>query len=196
MALVYVSHGFSEHLAMYEGLGMALADANLLGFGHDHVGHGKSGGERVQINTIDHYVVDMTNHCKLVQAKFPGRPLFLVGHSMGGMIALSAALATPDLFTGIILQGPLIIPGPDLMGFALRLSKPWTYPVKVMLSMLEWWDPELVLGTSVLSMVTNDPEMKQHLKEDPLRWKSGVKVSPTVDSAYSGHLGTGLKWPQ
>ena len=175
-AVAFISHGFSEHLGLYEGLGMALSAENVFCFGHDHVGHGRSGGERVQINTIDHYVADMNNHCKIVKEVFPDSPLFLIGHSMGGMIILHGALTAPQLYDGLIFQGPLVIPGPDLWRFRLRLSMPWTMPVKFVLGLLEWWNPELVLGTSVLDMVTRDPDMKSRLAADPLRWKSGCKV--------------------
>ena len=49
-----------------------------------------------------------------IQDKHPDLPLFLIGHSMGGMIALRAVLRHPGFFTGMILNGPLIVPGPQV----------------------------------------------------------------------------------
>ena len=49
-----------------------------------------------------------------VQDKHPDLPLFLIGHSMGGMIAVRAVLRHPGFFTGMILNGPLIVPGPQV----------------------------------------------------------------------------------
>ena len=42
--------------------------------------------------------------------------MFLIGHSMGGMIALRAVLRHPGFFTGLVLNGPLIVPGPQVTG--------------------------------------------------------------------------------
>ena len=49
-----------------------------------------------------------------VQDQHPDLPLFLIGHSMGGMIAVRAVLRHPGFFTGMILNGPLIVPGPQV----------------------------------------------------------------------------------
>ena len=73
---------YYEHLAL---------EGNKRGFlccGHDHIGHGLSGGERVQIKSMEEYVDPVVSHCTAVTKKIPGLPLFLVGHSMGGLIAL------------------------------------------------------------------------------------------------------------
>ena len=85
-----------------------------MAFGHDHVGHGRSDGKRAYIEDIDHYVEDVIDHCKTVSAKYPDLPIFMVAHSMGGMIAIRCVLKYPQFFKGMVLNGPLIVPGPQV----------------------------------------------------------------------------------
>ncbi len=171
-----MSHGFSEHLGLYHALGNAFRDQDVVLFGHDHIGHGKSDGKRVYIESVDQYVDDVYLHCAEMRRRYPGAPLFAVGHSMGGMILLRACLNHPDLFKGVVLQGPLIIPGPSLGPLDARINF-WTYvPTSLALGLLDIVNPEMVLGHNVLSLVTSDDEMKSMLKKDELRWTGGVKV--------------------
>ncbi len=118
-ALVFLCHGFAEHLSeCWEGLGRLLASRGLLAFGHDHLGHGRTSGERVQgaVSFQDDYCVPLAAHC-LARAKAEGRhlPLFVVGHSMGGLISLVAASNCPKgLVRGVVVNGPMIEVDPDI----------------------------------------------------------------------------------
>ena len=112
--LVYFCHGFSEHLGLYWDIGNFLSSRGAMAFGHDHVGHGRSDGKRAYIEDIDHYVEDVIDHCNTVSAKYPDLPIFMVAHSMGGMIAIRCVLKYPQFFKGMVLNGPLIVPGPQV----------------------------------------------------------------------------------
>ena len=88
-ALVFLCHGYAERLApYYETLAVEGNKRGFLCFGHDHVGHGVSEGERVQISDMAEYVDPVITHCTTMSNKYPGVPLFMVGHSMGGLITL------------------------------------------------------------------------------------------------------------
>lgn len=116
-ALVFLCHGYAERLTpYYENLALEGNKRGFLCFGHDHIGHGQSGGERVQVKSMDEYVDPVVAHCSEVTEKHPGLPLFLVGHSMGGLIALLTILKTQEsgLFSGIVLMGPLIALDPAM----------------------------------------------------------------------------------
>ena len=86
----------------------------------------------ISTENVDHYVDDLMDHSLIIkvnisltdqidftgfinQEKHPDLPLYLIGHSMGGMIAVRAVLRHPGYFSGMILNGPLIIPGPQVV---------------------------------------------------------------------------------
>ena len=98
----------------YTELAEEACSQGLLVFGHDHVGHGESEGDRVIVNSMSEYTEPVIQHCKEVMSKYPDKPLFIVGHSMGGLITLQTSLSPncPQL-AGIVLMGPLIKPDPE-----------------------------------------------------------------------------------
>nr|ACO14555.1 Monoglyceride lipase [Caligus clemensi] len=98
--LAFISHGFSEHTKYYNEVAQALNGKKIYCFGHDHLGHGRSSGSRTLINSTDEYVEDVLHHVKLLQKKFPTLPMFIVAHSMGGLIALRCALISRCLQGG------------------------------------------------------------------------------------------------
>ncbi|CAB4054758.1 MGLL [Lepeophtheirus salmonis] len=77
-------------------------------FGHDHIGHGKSSGNRTFINSIDEFVDDVILHINIMRKDndYSSIPLFLLGHSMGG----------------VVFVGPLIIPGPNFGRLDFRVN--------------------------------------------------------------------------
>ena len=109
VALVFISHGYAEHLSpYYDGLGEACAARGLICFGHDHVGHGKSPGGRTEVAEMENYVGPVVEACERKRKEHPDLPLFLFGHSMGGLVALMAGIKNPNLFDGLLLTAPLL----------------------------------------------------------------------------------------
>jgi len=164
-ALVILIHGFAEHLECYEELGSRLAQENILAYGHDHVGHGRSDGVRANVDAVDDYVSDVLNHVQLMKEEHPQIPSFAVGHSMGGMITLAAALKDMKAFDGVVLMGPLIHIDP-------ALASPMKLWVVRMLSRIA---PNLSIGQLDLAQVSRDSQQQELMKGDDLRWKGGVK---------------------
>jgi len=174
--LVYLSHGFSEHLGLYKEVGEFIGERGFLAFGHDHVGHGSSQGKRVYIENVDHYVDDVIHHCMEMQDKHNNLPIFIVGHSMGGMIAVRSVLRHPDFFKGMVLNGPLIVPGPQVGPIDLRSTPIRTFVSKIVLQMLSWIIPNVPIGRPNLSVITRDKTAQAMLERDNLRWTGGCKV--------------------
>ena len=106
-ALVFVCHGYCEYVGeAYEELGkqlsLQLGDGCLV-FGHDHIGHGRTtAGDRALVNQMDEFVDPIIAHVKAVQSWAncgAGQlPVFLVGHSMGGLISLFTLFKNQNLF--------------------------------------------------------------------------------------------------
>ncbi|XP_004875336.2 monoglyceride lipase isoform X4 [Heterocephalus glaber] len=112
-ALVFVSHGAGEHCGRYDDLARMLMELDLLAFAHDHVGHGRSDGERLVVSDFQIFVRDVLHHVDTMQKDYPGLPVFLLGHSMGGAIAILAAAERPGHFAGMALIAPLVLPSPE-----------------------------------------------------------------------------------
>ncbi|ELV10176.1 Monoglyceride lipase [Tupaia chinensis] len=112
-ALVFVSHGAGEHCGRYAELAQMLVGLDLLVFAHDHVGHGQSEGERMVVSDFHVFVRDVLQHVDTVQKDHPGLPVFLLGHSMGGAIAILTAVERPGHFSGMVLISPLVLTNPE-----------------------------------------------------------------------------------
>ncbi|KAL3202594.1 hypothetical protein MRX96_042413 [Rhipicephalus microplus] len=109
-ALVFVAHGYAEHChsPCYDVLARKLVGQGCYVFSHDHVGHGKSEGPRALVKSADTYVDDILTHVDLVKQKYPSRPVFLFGHSMGGTMCVGSALERPKQFSGMVLNAPAL----------------------------------------------------------------------------------------
>lgn len=106
-ASVLVIHGFAEHGARYGHLVSALLPAGVSVMEWDQRGHGKSGGRRVFIEQFDQYIDDALLAIELAAKKLPA-PLFVVGHSMGGLVTLAVARKKPAAVKGWILSNPAL----------------------------------------------------------------------------------------
>jgi alpha-beta hydrolase superfamily lysophospholipase len=127
---VVVSHGLGEHSGRYANLVDTLCPMGASLWLHDHRGHGRSQGKRGHVNDFNDYVRDLNRLIAMARATQPeGRPLLLIGHSMGGLIALSFARQYPQLVDGLIVSSPLLglpKPPPRALGAAVHiLSSVW-----------------------------------------------------------------------
>ena len=104
-ATVVLAHGVSEHSARYAHVGRALTDAGYALYALDHRGHGRSGGERANIERLDHVVADLLTLVELAAGRQGEKP-FLLGHSMGGAVAVAFTLEHEDTIGGLLLSAP------------------------------------------------------------------------------------------
>jgi len=130
-AAVLLIHGISEHSGRYEHVGQFLADRGFDVVAIDLRGFGQSGGRRAYVASFDDYLDDVEDQMAEVRAL--GVPVVLLGHSMGGLIALSYALSArpgPDLLAlsapalGASIPAPLRLLTPVLARLAPRLRVP------------------------------------------------------------------------
>lgn len=120
-AVVVIAHGMGEHGRRYRHVVDALTGAGYLVAVPDHLGHGRSGGARMRIIRFSQYTDDLAR--VVSETAIDGVPTFLIGHSMGGCIALDYALDHPEALAGLVLSGAAIMPGDDLPGPLIAVSK-------------------------------------------------------------------------
>jgi alpha-beta hydrolase superfamily lysophospholipase len=105
-AAVVLAHGVSEHSDRYAHVAARLNSAGYDVWALDHRGHGRSQGGRANIDRMGSAVADVVTVIGMAREQAPERRLFLLGHSMGGAIALQLALDHPAEIDGLVLSAP------------------------------------------------------------------------------------------
>ena len=108
--VVQIAHGLGEHIGRYAGLIECLVDAGLVVYGNDHRGHGRTAPSPEFFGDFgpggfDLLVEDMHQLSCIVIGEQPGRPLILLGHSMGSFAAQKYALDYSECIHGLALSG-------------------------------------------------------------------------------------------
>jgi len=170
-AIIFLCHGYGEYLSfVWEQLARELAvDCEALVFGHDHVGHGRTTGPRVQVESMDDYSDPLLAHVDFVRAHIfrqQAPPTYLFAHSLGNLMSLSAIFKRPELFKGYAACGPLMMIDPDLATPLLRF----------MARALSGIMPNFALQKLDPNHVTRDPEVVRKIEADPLIWSGGFKA--------------------
>ncbi|MFC0315005.1 alpha/beta hydrolase [Gordonia phosphorivorans] len=161
LGVVALVHGLGEHAGRYGHVVERLTSAGYVVIAPDHAGHGRSGGKRLGVNDFSDFGADLERVIGGVQRD--GLPLYVIGHSMGGAIALDYALNNPDELTGLVLSGPAVVPGDDLPPVMVKLA-----PV---LGRLLPWLPATALPASGVS---RDPQVVAAYEADPLVWHGKI----------------------
>ena len=89
---VLISHGIAEHSGRYEHVGAAVSAAGLEVASFDHRGFGRSEGVRAYVDRFEQYLEDLSLRLRELSESASGVPTFLLGHSLGGLIALAYCL--------------------------------------------------------------------------------------------------------
>lgn len=125
-AVLLVVHGLAEHSGRYTGLADAVGEAGFETRGVDLYGHGKSPGRRGHLRNFD------ADHLGAVDAlvthaerERPGVPLFLLGHSLGGLVV--ARWVQTRVFAsrlqGLVLLAPFVAPAMRVPAWKRATSK-------------------------------------------------------------------------
>lgn len=104
-AIVCLVHGLGEHTGRYAHVGRALNDAGYALFGFDLRGHGQTGGPRGHFPSLDAVMQDIRQFVEFQKRNHPGLPVFLYGHSLGGLLTLTYAIQYGDGLKGVIVTG-------------------------------------------------------------------------------------------
>lgn len=107
-AVLAIVHGIGEHGGRYSNLVNHLVPRDIGVYALDLRGHGRSPGKRGALDGWDQFVGDVDAFVQLVRREEPQTPLFLMGHSMGGLIVASYLLDRQAGLQGAVLSSPLL----------------------------------------------------------------------------------------
>ena len=121
-AVVVICHGVNSHGGQYLWPAGQFAMAGLAPFVLDMRGRGKSDGERYYVDDISEYVADVASVIRLAKSRNPGLPVFLLGHSAGGVVSSSYALDQQAELAGLVCESfAFKVPAPDAALEAIKL---------------------------------------------------------------------------
>ncbi len=101
-AVVCLVHGVGEHSSRYEHVAQAFGREGYATVSMDLRGHGRSGGIRGHIMSVNEYMNDIDLLLEKAAALFPGLPKILYGHSLGGILVLYHGLTRKSGVKGVI----------------------------------------------------------------------------------------------
>ncbi len=157
-AVIVCVHGLGLHNSTYEPLGKRLAELGYATYAIDVRGFGAwmeaKGREKVD---FDHCLNDVRTTLKVVHRAHPGVPVFLLGESMGGAIALRVTSMYPELVDGLISSVPA--------GDRFKQGKT---SLKVALNLFSSPNKPMKVGESVVKQATVKEDVRKAWLENPL----------------------------
>ncbi|WP_145236003.1 alpha/beta hydrolase [Prescottella equi] len=163
--ILLLAHGLGEHARRYDHVVERLVGLGLVVYAPDHRGHGRSGGKRIELHDWSAFLDDLHRLSAVAIAENPGLQRFLLGHSMGGAIALSYALDHQDELSGLILSAPAV----DVVGGKPRV-------VIEIGKILGRFAPGIPVETLDAKSVSRDPAVVAAYESDPLVHHGKVKA--------------------
>jgi acylglycerol lipase len=122
-AACIVCHGLGEHSGRYAHVAAALGEHDLAAFALDHRGHGRSGGKRGHVGSFAEYIGDLDAFRRRIDERFGDLPRFLIGHSLGGLIAATYAESHGAGLAGLILSSAALRVDVDAPAIKLALGR-------------------------------------------------------------------------
>lgn len=119
--VVAIVHGFNAHSGHYAWAAQQFTARGLAVYALDLRGRGRSDGERFYVERFDDYVGDVASLVQLAKAREPGLPVFLLGHSAGGVVACLYAIGHQAELAGLVCESfAFQVPAPDFALAALK----------------------------------------------------------------------------
>jgi alpha-beta hydrolase superfamily lysophospholipase len=157
-AVLAVAHGYGEHGGRHTWLAESMAPRGYSVYAYDLRGHGHSTGDRGQVGSFREYLDDTGLFLDEVRRRQPGLPVFLLGHSFGGLIVTTFVADRPEGLAGVILSSPFL---------RLATDVPKSREVGVRLLAVVW--PGRDIGNTLRAEdLSHEPEVAHAYTTDPL----------------------------
>lgn len=151
-------HGFAEHSQRYGHVIQVLNDAGFSTAAIDLRGHGSSEGSRGFVAEFSEYLEDIETGCQIAAKHLGEAPLFLLGHSMGGLAVCHYAAQNPEGLAGIILSCPAL-------AFAVQIPG-WK---RILGEVMSKYIPHLSIPSGVQAQfLSHDTEVVAAYEKDPM----------------------------
>lgn len=170
-AVVLLAHGASEHGGRYAWVAERLVDSGYALYAPDHRGHGRSEGRRAVIDRLDRALDDLETTRALTSERHPDLPIFMLGHSMGGCLAIAYALRYQERLAGLVLSAPLAV---------LETASPVTRAIGALLSAVA---PATGVFAIDPGLVSRDPAVVRDYEQDPLNYHGRVPARTVAELA-------------
>jgi alpha-beta hydrolase superfamily lysophospholipase len=155
-AAVALVHGVNEHGGRYARLADELNRRGIAVHAIDLRNFGRSEGERGLILNFDEFLDDVDLLLARTAAAHPGKPLFLLGHSMGGEVVTWHVIQRQPKIDGLILSAPALLVGGKVFPFLRHLT--------VLFSRIL---PRLKIRRMGTRFMSRDPQIIADFKSDP-----------------------------
>jgi acylglycerol lipase len=170
---VVVVHGVAEHGGRYAYVAERLGSEGYVTYAIDHRGHGRSDGPRALIGRFDYLVEDLRLFVTRVTEEQGGRRPFLVGHSLGGAVALTLAIRHGADIAGVAVSGPAV--ATEAVPIALK-------GVAAILAAIA---PRLPVLKIEAGAISRDPEVVRAYRCDPLNHNDRLPVRTLAEVLHS-----------
>jgi len=161
-ALIIV-HGLAEHGGRYAHVGQFFAEQGFVVGAMDHRSHGKSDGKNSEFKSIDQLVEDLDIFVQRMRERLPDVPMFMYGHSMGGLVTTLYVIKKQPEFNAVILTGPALKISEDISPLLVKVS-----------GLLAKIAPHMTTIQLDGSAVSRDPAVVEKYNSDPLNYRGGI----------------------
>ena len=157
-AVICHVHGLGEHSGRYVHVAQAFTKAGYAMLSFDLRGHGRSGGARGHIPSFDAFMDDIDLLIEQARSRYPGLPMFLYGHSLGGILVLNYGLRRRPDVKGVLATGPGLHTALELQPVKIALAK-----------VLGALIPTVAMSSGLdAKMISHDPSVVKAYVNDPL----------------------------
>ena len=165
-AALAIIHGYGEHGGRYAHVGEFFASHGFQTAAMDHRSHGRSEGKDTFFRSIDDCVGDVDLFVRQLKEQAPGLPIFVLAHSMGGLITTRWVEEYQPELNGVLLTGPAVLLDESISPFLVKIS-----------GIIGRIAPRLKTITLDGEAVSRDPEVVRKYNEDPLNYRGGIPAA-------------------
>lgn len=156
-AVLLIVHGLGEHSGRYANVVNHFVPLGYAVYGLDHIGHGKSEGGREVVERFEDFTDNLTIYFNMVKVWQPGKPIFIYGHSLGGLIACNYLIDHQADFKGAIISAALVRVPANISPLTVTMGKLFSAIA-----------PKVGLVPLDATGVSRDPEVAKAYMQDPL----------------------------